>query len=285
MSNEIVKYGTELNTIPLRKFTPTEMNLFFSIISRMRDKDNEVVRFSFEQLKELSDYKATATNRFIDDIQNTYEKLMTLRFGFRSKSGLNRDMFVMFTSFNIRGEAEEPYVDVQIHERALPLLNDLESWVRYSLTEFRELNSSYSKTMFRLLKQFRTTGYAEFSKEDFNQLLDIPKSYRQSNIDQNVLKLIKKDLTPIFKGLTIQKKYSKKRGNPVTGYRFTFAPEKNNADDFTQGTKISKKKSKKEIVPDWAKEDYIEPEETMISDEQQREYKERLARIRSNKKE
>ena len=122
MANEIVKYGTELNTIPLRKFTPTEMNLFFSIISRMRDKDTEVVRFSFEQLKELSSYKATATNRFIDDIQNTYEKLMTLRFGFRSKSGLNRDMFVMFTSFNIRGEAEEPYVDVQIHERALPLL-------------------------------------------------------------------------------------------------------------------------------------------------------------------
>ncbi len=37
MSNEIVKYHHELNTIPLRKFTPVEMNLFFSIVSRMRD--------------------------------------------------------------------------------------------------------------------------------------------------------------------------------------------------------------------------------------------------------
>ncbi len=34
MSNEIVKYDPELNTIPLRKFTPVEMNLFFSIVSR-----------------------------------------------------------------------------------------------------------------------------------------------------------------------------------------------------------------------------------------------------------
>ena len=282
MSNEIVKYGTELNTIPLRKFTSTEMNLFFSIISRMRDKDTEVVRFSFEQLKELSDYKATATNRFIDDIQNTYEKLMTLRFGSRSKNGLSREVFVMFTSFKIEGNVEEPYVDVQIHEKALPLLNDLESWVRYSLREFRELKSSYSKTMFRLLKQFRTTGYAEFSKKDFNELLDIPKSYRQSNIDQNILKPIKDDLTPIFRGLTIQKKYSKKRGNPVTGYRFTFAPEQNNADDFTQGTKISKKKKKKETLPDWAEKDYVQPEEVMLPKEKQDELNERLARLRAN---
>ncbi|MEJ4238560.1 RepB family plasmid replication initiator protein [Enterococcus faecium] len=29
MANEIVKYHHELNTIPLRKFTPVEMNLFW----------------------------------------------------------------------------------------------------------------------------------------------------------------------------------------------------------------------------------------------------------------
>ena len=49
MSNELIKYDPELNTIPLRKFTPIEMNLFFSIISRMRDKGDQTVRFSFEQ--------------------------------------------------------------------------------------------------------------------------------------------------------------------------------------------------------------------------------------------
>ncbi len=54
MGNEIIKYDPELNTIPLRKFTPVEMNLFFfSIISRMRDKSNQTIRFTFDQLKEL----------------------------------------------------------------------------------------------------------------------------------------------------------------------------------------------------------------------------------------
>ncbi|WP_233541958.1 replication initiation protein, partial [Vagococcus sp. AM17-17] len=184
MTNELVKYHHELNTIPLRKFTPVEMNLFFSIVSRMRDKGEQTVRFSFDQLKELSDYKPTANNRFIDDLAETYEKILSLRFGRRSKSGLSIEMFVMFTEFKINGDVDDPYVDIRIYEKAIPLLNNLDEWVRYSLKQFTDLQSSYSKTMFRLLKQFRTTGYAYFSKEDFHELLDIPKSYRETHINE-----------------------------------------------------------------------------------------------------
>ena len=235
MTNEIVKYHHELNTIPLRKFSPVEMNLFFSIISRLRDKGDQTVRFSFDQLKELSDYKATANVRFIDDLKSTYEKILSLRFGRRSESGLSVEMFVMFTRFKINGDVDEPYVDIQLFEDALPLLNGLDEWVRYSLQQFNDLQSSYSKTMFRLLKQFRTTGYAYFSKEDFNELLDIPKSYRESDVNKKVLKPIKEELTPLFRGLTIKKKYGKGRGKPVVGYQFAFKTEEKNADDFSKG--------------------------------------------------
>ena len=235
LSNEIIKYDPELNTIPLRKFTPVEMNLFFSIVSRMRDKGDETVRFSFDQLKELSAYKPTANNRFIDDIESTYQKILGLRFGRRSKDGLYREFFVMFTEFEINGHADDPYVDIKIYPKAIKLLNELESWVRYALSEFRDLKSSYAKTMFRLLKQFRTTGYAYFSVADFNELLDVPKSYKSSNINQSVLKPIKEELTPLFRGLTVRKKYGKGRGKPVIGYSFTWKPEKKDANDFSQG--------------------------------------------------
>jgi plasmid replication initiation protein len=234
MANEIVKYHHELNTIPLRKFTPVEMNLFFSIVSRMREKGDKTVRFTFDQLKDLSNYKATANVRFVDDLKATYEKILSLRFGRRSESGLSYDMFVMFTEFRINGDVEEPYVDIRIYEKALPLLNNLDEWVRYSLQQFNELQSSYSKTMFRLLKQFRTKGYAYFSKEDFHELLDIPKSYKQPDIDKRVIKPIRQELTAIFKGLTIKKKYGKGRGKPVIGYQFSFKPEIKKADDFNK---------------------------------------------------
>ncbi|MED7649707.1 UNVERIFIED_CONTAM: replication initiation protein, partial [Lacticaseibacillus paracasei] len=228
MSNELVKYQPELNTIPLRKFTPTEMNLFFSIVSRMRDKGDQTVRFSFDQLKDLSNYKPTANRRFIDDIKRTYDHLMDLRFGSQSKSGLSFTRFVMFTKFQINGDADEPYVDVEVYRDAIPLLNNLESWVRYALTEFRDLKSSYAKTMFRLLKGYRTTGYAYFSKNDFFELLAIPVSYstKMANVDSKVLAPIKEELTPFFRGLTIRKKYGKGRGKPVIGYAFAWKAER-----------------------------------------------------------
>ncbi|MGK4109904.1 RepB family plasmid replication initiator protein [Enterococcus cecorum] len=234
MANEIVKYHHELNTIPLRKFTPVEMNLFFSIVSRMREKGDKTVRFTFEQLKDLSNYKATANTRFVDDLKSTYEKLLQLRFGRTSKTGLSVEMFVLFTKFKINGDVDEPYVDIQIFEDALPLLNNLDEWVRYSLQQFSELQSSYSKTMFRLLKQWRTVGKVYFEKEELHELLDIPKSYKQPDIDKRVLKPIRQELTAIFKGLSIKKKYGKGRGKPVVGYTFTFKPEINKADDFNK---------------------------------------------------
>lgn len=237
MANEIVKHDAELNTIPLRKFSPVEMNLFFSIVSRMREKESQVVRFSFDQLKDLSHYKATANKRFVDDLKTTYNKLLGLRFGNKSQSGLSMEFFVMFTRFKINGDIDDPYVEVQVHEMAIPLLNNLESWVRYSLAEFRDLKSSYAKTMFRLLKQYRTQGWAEFSKHDFNELLDIPVSYwnQPGNIDKYILKPIKEELTPLFRGLSVRKKYGKGRGKPVIGYRFTWKQEKNDEDDFSKG--------------------------------------------------
>ena len=231
MSNELVKYQPELNTIPLRKFSPVEMNLFFSIVSRMRDKGDQTVRFTFDQLKDLSNYKPTANRRFIDDIRRTYDHLMDLRFGSQSKSGLSFERFVMFTKFKINGDADEPYVDVEVYRDAIPLLNNLESWVRYALIEFRDLKSSYTKTMFRLLKGYRTTGYAYFSKAEFNELLDVPKSYKQGDINKKVITPIREELTPLFRGLTIRKKYGKGRGKPVICYSFAWKPQRKDAEE------------------------------------------------------
>jgi plasmid replication initiation protein len=264
LANEIVKYHHELNTIPLRKFTPVEMNLFFSIVSRMREKGDKTVRLTFDQLKDLSNYKATANNRFINDLEMTYDKLMDLRFGKRSANGLDIDRFVMFSEFKIRGTAKDPYVDIQVYKKALPLLNNLDEWVRYSLQQFNELQSSYAKTMFRLLKQYRTKGFVYFSKEDFHELLDIPKSYwnNQANVDNRVIKPIRQELTAIFKGLSIKKKYGKGRGKPVVGYQFTFKPEIKKADDFNKHAPTKEEQNKALALADKQKE-YEEPATTI----------------------
>ncbi len=73
MTNEIVKYGNQLNSVSFRKFNSRELNLFFSIVSRMRDKGTATITFSFSNLKELSLYTDHGS-RFIRDLDNTYTK-------------------------------------------------------------------------------------------------------------------------------------------------------------------------------------------------------------------
>ena len=38
MSNEVVKYHNDLNTVQMRKWTTEEMNFFFSIVAKAKEK-------------------------------------------------------------------------------------------------------------------------------------------------------------------------------------------------------------------------------------------------------
>ena len=86
MSNIKVVYKNELNLVPMRNFKSAEMNLFFAICSKMKNKTLDTVRFDFDQLKELSNYKPTSLKRFADDLEHTYDKMLQLTF---SKKPIN----------------------------------------------------------------------------------------------------------------------------------------------------------------------------------------------------
>ncbi|MET1540242.1 RepB family plasmid replication initiator protein, partial [Staphylococcus aureus] len=64
-----------------------------------------------------------------------------------------------------------------------------------------------------------------FATEPFRERLDIPKSYRMSNISQFVLTPIIKELSPIFNNLNINKIKAKK-GRKIEWLEFTFDAEK-----------------------------------------------------------
>ncbi len=232
MANEIVKYENRLNHIPLRKFNSREMNLFFSIASRVREKGTDEITFSFHDLKKLSGYTERG-KQFIKDLSSTYDKLLSINAW--NDDGNTLTKFVAFTKYSIIRDKQ--LVIISVNPEFKGLFNQLKNWTRFNLEQFTNLDSTYSKTMFRLLKQYRTQGWVEFSKETFFDLLDIPKSYwnSPSNIDKFILKPIKEELTPLFKGLIIRKKYGKGRGKPVIGYRFTWKAEINHADDFSKG--------------------------------------------------
>ena len=221
MLNEIVKYENSLNDVSFRKFNPNELDLFFSICSKLKDRYTEEIEFSFDQLKDLSNYSPTSVKRFMNDLDKTYTKMLGLTYGERTETRIKR--FVLFTKFDINADIRT--VKIGVNNEFKFLLNDFEMFTKFELKEFTAINSSYSKTIYRKLKQFKGTGFYTVSIEEFKRLLDIPESYRMYDIDRRILQKSLKELKPLFKSLSYKKEKAKK-GNKIERISFIFEEKK-----------------------------------------------------------
>lgn len=252
MSRDLVCYKNEMNTIALRDFNAKEMDLFFAICSQMKEKKNQEITFSFLELKHLSNYKITSLEYFTYDLENIYRKLIKLSFRFEDENIIEN--FVLFNGYKI--DKSRQNVTVSVHSKFEFILNQISAnFTKFELNEFVKINSSYAKTAYRLLKQFRTTGYAIFELNDFKNRFCIPKSYRMSDINRQVLTPIKKELESKFKNLKIEKI---KKGRSITHIEFYFQIEKNKKNE-KENILLEQKKEKintvKNAIPTLSEDD------------------------------
>ena len=218
MADIKVRYKNELNLVPMRNFDSVEMNLFFSICAKMKDKGLSKVQFTFEDLRELSAYKPTSIKRFSDDLEAVYNKMLQLTY--RTEEAGIREKFVLFTGYRI--DENNQRVDISVNPELAYIVNELSSeFTKFELQEFTGIRSSYAKTMYRLLKQYRSTGFYKVKIEDFREILSIPNSYQMSDIDKQVLKPIKNELSEFFDPLKI-KKIKARKGNRIAMIEFRF---------------------------------------------------------------
>lgn len=275
MANEVVRHHNDLNTVIMRKWTAEEMNFFFAILAKARDKGTSDLVFDKYQLAELANYSIQHNKRFYDTMDNLANHISQLRYIERTSNSI--EYMPLFTRFKV--EWEKDLSDMQAKVSVSPhfeyILNKLSAnFTQYELQEFTSIRSTYAKTAYRLLKQWRTVGRKEFKKDEFKLLMDTPEYYQISDIDRLVIKPIKKQLAPYFVGLKVKKIKSNKRGNPVLGYEFTWQKEVTEAYDPTKydkpkntPKKPSKKAAKKSNVPKWSNPDYVNPLDPKIIDE------------------
>lgn len=220
--NEIVKYHNDLSELPLRKFTSAELDLLMTICSRCKYKNTTMLKFTFNDLKKLADYKAKDERQFIRDLANTNQKLLGLNMRLEDESQIVQ--FVLFTEFII--DKKNRNLQIKVNEKFTYILNELTSnFTRFELDEFVQLKSSYAKSCYRQLKRYKDTGFWFISLEKFKKLMDVSEVYTLTNLDKRVLKPIDTELSKVFKHFTIEKKYGSGRGKPVIGFEFRFTPE------------------------------------------------------------
>lgn len=242
--SEIVKYHNYMNSLIFNGFTVTDFNFLLSLCSRMKDKDLNRVTFTFTELRILTNYKkSNSIKQFVKDLKEMNEKLMKITCSLKTETEII--MFVLFPTFAIN--LDEQTLTVSVNERFRFILNELiKNFTRFDLQEFVSLESKYSKSLYRLLKQYRTTGKYEVSVDDFRAKMDCPESYNNKQFMQNIINPALKSLQNYFQNLQCEPKYARKRGMPVIGYIFTFMPENvKSQTDHAQahrGNEISNKK-------------------------------------------
>ena len=128
-----------------------------------------------------------------------------------------------FSKFDVFFDEKKIEVKVSEHfEKIVNVILKNGEFTFYELEEFVQIKSTYAKTMYRHLKQWRTTGKAEFPIERFREMLDVPESYTSGEVTRRVVFQIIKELSPFFEGLKYEVIKGSGRGTPIKSYVFKF---------------------------------------------------------------
>ena len=223
--NKIVKFHNDLNSIKFSSFRAVEYDLFFAILYKLKDKQEEEIILTFEELKKLSEYKKTQNKYFIDSLIEINQNLLSIKLNFKNYTEGLYIGATFFTYYEIN--EQEKTLSISVNRKLTYLINDLtKNFTQLELKKMSQMSSKYSKIIFRFLKQYdntkNNTNFWEIEINEFKELLNIPSSYLMANIDTRILKPALSELSPLFYNLKLIKK---KRGRNIDRLRFEWNTE------------------------------------------------------------
>ncbi|GAA8900562.1 hypothetical protein BTM188_15380 [Helicobacter pylori] len=256
--NTYITYHNNTNKVNLGKLSEREANLLFAIFQRLKDQGNTLIRFEPQDLKRMIMVKSNLTNRqLLQVLKNLLDNISGANFWIIREHVENGEVYedhksyMLFKQFEIRIHKPTQnieYLEVQLNDSYHYLLNNLGmgQYTSFKLIEFQQVRGKYAKTLYRLLKQYKSTGILSVEWSQFRELLDIPKDYEMRNIDQKVLTPSLKELRKIypFEHLSYKKERRSHDKRKVTHIDFYF-------EQLPQGeTKQQKQKDKQRAKRD-----------------------------------
>lgn len=256
--NEI-QYKTKINEIAFKNFKEADYNLFFAIVARVVDSiqkgEDKVIEIDYSTLKKLSGLKKKVSNKVFQEeyLDSMSDKLMKCHCSYENDNIKHK--FVLFPTFDL--DLERARLKVEVHKRFYYLLSDFDvkkgGFTKLELERFVNIESKYTKTLYRNLRQFKTTGKYTIKADKFRELYDVPESYKQSDIMKRIINPAIEELSKEFENLKCETTKKPKQGAPVDKYIFTFVavPKKNQqtegqSDMFQATEEMQKYKKQKE---------------------------------------
>ncbi|KNE07805.1 replication initiation protein [Helicobacter pylori] len=234
--NTYITYHNNTNKVNLGKLSEREANLLFAIFQKLKDQGNTLIRFEPQDLKQMIMVKSNLTNRqLLQILKNLLDNIGGANFWIIKEHVENGEVYedhtsyMLFKQFEIRIHKPTQtieYLDVQLNDNYQYLLNNLGmgQYTSFNLLEFQQVRGKYAKTLYRLLKQYKSTGILSVEWGQFRELLDIPKDYDMRSVDNFVLKIALKELRKIypFEHLSYKKERRSHDKRKVTHIDFYF---------------------------------------------------------------
>ncbi|GAA9085771.1 hypothetical protein Taitung32_15150 [Helicobacter pylori] len=251
--NTYITYHNNTNKVNLGKLSEREANLLFAIFQKLKDQRNTLIRFEPQDLKRMLNIDIS-NERLSEVVVKLWDSIKTADFWkiSETETSIIQENYMLFSRCKI--ELNKPgkdlkYLEVQLNDNYQYLINNLGmgQYTSFNLLEFQRVRGKYAKTLYRLLKQYKSTGILSVEWTQFRELLDIPKDYTMPNIDKFVLKVALKELKKIYPFEHLSYKKERKNSHDkrkVTHIDFYF-------EQLPQGeTKQEKKKDKQRAKRD-----------------------------------
>ncbi|EAK4056570.1 replication initiation protein [Campylobacter coli] len=244
--SDMVKYHNDFNKIKLPSFTEIEQDLLCGLMVKLKEEKGKVTFYPWDLRNILkSSYDNNSLMEFVSSLKRKFFKAdftvieKTTRGEKEVEAHKTINLFTEFAIYVYESSKDLESIEIQVNPRFEYILNQLTAnFTAFELSEFVSLSGKYTKTLYRLLKQYRTTGKAYFEWEEFCRIMDIPENKTTGDIDKFILKPALKELTKErnlfdqirvpFKNLAYEKekqKGTRGRGGKVIGITFTFKPE------------------------------------------------------------
>jgi len=243
---DLVVYHNDFNKLKIPNFTAQEQNMLMGILLKVKNStDENIIKLTPQELLNYS--TENLTNKALGDMlyilrQKFFKADFTILIKHETENLIGKETINLFEKFTLWYPSDDKNfdnlksVELKVNPQFKYLVQELTAhFTEFELLEFMMIGSKYAKTLYRLLKQYRSTGYLKMEWQEFCNILDIPQSYKMSHIDQKILNPAIAELSAepnlfnekqvIFKNLTYEKikdKSGRGRGGKVVGIEFKF---------------------------------------------------------------
>ena len=218
--DKIVKYNNELNKLNMGSLKEKELELFYAICVKLRDRGTDEIVLDITDFKnEFYISNKIDKKRFREYIKSVQSKFLNMQFVLETEKKI--EMGVFFTTFTT--DLESNQMIIKINKPYAYILNDLvEYYTKFSFLEYQSLKSKYSKIIMPRLSQWNSIRKKEFLKDELFNILGITEAYKNdlSSFNKRVLKPITDELKNVFHNLKIQ---PIKKRNKIYSYIFSWS--------------------------------------------------------------